>query len=248
MASLGSVRQKIDHAKSHFELVKFEMNGYLNTHPGEFVPNANGDPNQPTFVLKPKSPIPEKIGLIVGDCLQNLRSSLDYLIWELVLKAGNIPGKKNMFPITLTASAFQDAKRAHRLQGVNSTAAALIDALQPYHDGKPSETYLAILDELTNVNKHRRLLLTEFSSFSIQELFVNWDAWVASGSRDISTLAHDTGFGRTFTPEQVKMQGDLVEFIAFNEGAVTGMEVSCAIEAFIGLISNVVDRFEVFFP
>jgi hypothetical protein len=248
MASLDSVLQKVDHAELHLDLVKAEIKGYLDANPGEFVPHASSTQNQPTFVLKPKSPIPENIGLVVGDCLQNLRSSLDYLIWKLVLVAENTPSKKNMFPVSLTLKSFQDAQSAGRLQGVDPAAVALIEAFQPYRDGQPNATSLAILDELTNINKHRRLLLAELSSFSIQRLFETWDAWMKSGSGDLSTLAHDRDIGKILTAEQVNMQGDLIPFIAFSEGAVTDMEVGLALDAFVIYVSALVDRFELFFP
>jgi hypothetical protein len=96
MASLDSVRQKIGHAKSYLDLIKSEVQRYLDANQSDFVPDTSSSQNQPTFIVKPKIPIPGKIGLIVGDCLQNLRTSLDYLVWELVLKANNTPGKKNI--------------------------------------------------------------------------------------------------------------------------------------------------------
>ena len=248
MASLDSVRHKIGHAKLHLDLVRSEIRGYLDANPSEFVPDANSPANQLMVTVKPKAPIPDKIGLIVGDCLQNLRTSLDYLIWELVLVATNTPSKKNMFPVCLTVDSFQSAQRRGRVQGVDASAITLIDAFQPYRDGQPNATSLAILDELTNTNKHRRLLLTEFSTLSIQEIIVTYQNWIKSGSPDLSTLAHNTVFDRTVTTEQMNVQGDLLPFVAFNEGAVTGMEVGFGLEAFVIYVSTLVDRFEVFFP
>ena len=69
MASLDSVRQKISHSEFHLNLVKSEIAEYLKANPGEFVPRASSTYDKPTFVLKPKSSIPEKIGLAVGDCV-----------------------------------------------------------------------------------------------------------------------------------------------------------------------------------
>jgi hypothetical protein len=246
MASLDSVRQKISHSEFHLNLVKSEIAEYLKANPGEFVPRASSTYDKPTFVLKPKSSIPEKIGLAVGDCLQNLRSSLDYLVWELVLEARNTPSEKNSFPICTKTKVFQDCKAA-RLAGVDPAAAALVEAFQPYHDGQPDATSLAILDKLTNINKHRRLLLTELSSFSVQNMFATWDAWMKAGGGDLSTLAHDTGIGKVFTAEQVNMQGDVIQFIAFNEGAVKDMEVGFALDAFVIYANILVDRFAGFF-
>jgi hypothetical protein len=170
------------------------------------------------------------------------------LIWELVLVAKNTPGKKNMFPVCLTRQAFQDAQRRDRLQGVDPAAIALIESIQPYLDGQPNATSLAILDELTNINKHRRLLLTEFSTLSLREMSADFDKWLKAGSPDISVLAHDTGFNRVVTAEQMKMQGDLIPFVAFNEGAVAGMGVEFALEGLIIYGSAVVNNFEIFFP
>jgi len=248
MASLDSVRQKIAHAKKHSNLVKSEVQRYLDANQSEFVPNASSTPNQPTFTVKPKSPIPEIIGLIIGDCLQNLRTSLDYLVWELVLAAGNTPNKENMFPVAFKLKSFQDAVSAGRLQGVNPAAIALIESIQPYHDGQPEATSLAVLNELTNINKHRRLLLTDYSTLSIRELSDAMGVWLAAGSPDLTTLAHNTGIGRVVTPEQMNMQGDLVPFVAFNEGPIKEMDVCFMLEGLAVYVSAVVNNFEGFFP
>lgn len=248
MASLDSVRQKIDHAKLHLNLVKSEVQKYLDANQSEFVPNASSNPNQPTFIVKPKSLIPERIGLIVGDCLQNLRTSLDYLVWELVLVAKNTPGKKSMFPITFKVKSFQDALSAGQLQGVDPAAITLIESLQPYHDGQPDATSLAVLNELTNINKHRRLLLTDYSTLSLSEMSNTLDKWLKAGSPDLTALIHDAGIGRVVTPEQMKMQGDLIPFVAFNEGAVKEMDIRFMLDGLVSYVSAVVDNFEIFFP
>ena len=246
MASLENVRRKISHAKLHLERIKAEAARYHQANVSEFVPEANSPPNQTTFRVKPKIPIPDNIGLFVGDCLQNLRTSLDYLVWELVLAAKNTPGKKNMFPICLVLKSFQDAQGAGRLQGVDPAAVALIESIQPYHDGQPKATSLAVLDELTNINKHRHLLLTEFGTLSMSEMMDTFDKWLKAGSPDLTALAHDTGFDRIVTAEQMKMQGDLIPFIAFNEGGVTGMDVGFFLEGLVGYVSAVVENFGVY--
>jgi hypothetical protein len=248
MASLDSIRQKIDHAKTHLDLVKAEVKRYMDANQSEFVPNASSTPDQPTFTVKPKSPIPEIIGLIVGDCLQNLRTSLDYLVWELVLAAGNTPNKENMFPVAFKLKSFQDAVSAGRLQGVNPAAIALIESIQPYHDGQPDATSIAVLNELTNINKHRRLLLTDFSTISLRETTDKMAAWLSVGSPDLTTLAHNAGIGRVVTAEQMNMQGDLIPLVAFNEGAVKEMDVCFALEGLMAYVSAAVDCFTIFFP
>jgi hypothetical protein len=100
------------------------------------------------------------MALIFGDGLQCLRSSLDYLVWELVEAAGNAPHRKLMFPVALTLAQYEGDLKRHRLDGVPSEAIEIIGRFQPYLQPNPKETVLGILDELTNVNKHRRVIFT----------------------------------------------------------------------------------------
>src|SRR5437667_236703 len=137
MALLDSVTQKIFRAAMHIQELGTELQRYFQTNPGKMVREANTPDDVAVFTFQTKGPIPARFGLIVGDCLQNLRSSLDYLIWELVLAANNQPTKDNMFPICSTADAFKDAvSKRKRLIGVHPDAIAEIDALQPYHIGQ----------------------------------------------------------------------------------------------------------------
>jgi hypothetical protein len=38
---------------------------------------------------------PTRIGLLIGDCLHNLRSGLDHLVWQLILQSGGSPDEKS---------------------------------------------------------------------------------------------------------------------------------------------------------
>jgi hypothetical protein len=90
-----------------------------------------------------------------------MRSSLDYLVWELAITSGSKPHQQLQFPIALRHKDYEkDVNKRKRLDGIDVHAIALIDAFQPYHVAKPEESTLAMLDALTNINKHRRVLLT----------------------------------------------------------------------------------------
>jgi hypothetical protein len=162
MASLNSVEQKIFRAAQHFHSLEPELEGYFKTNPGKMVREPNSPDNNPSFNFVPREPIPARFGLIVGDCIQNLRSSLDYLVWELVLAANNQPTKDNMFPVCSTSEAFKQAvSKRNRLKGIHPDAITEIDRLQPYHLGKDWEkSVIAVIDHIANVNKHRRVPLT----------------------------------------------------------------------------------------
>jgi hypothetical protein len=160
MASLDAVRRKIYRAKEHWDELWKELTAYYQSNPGDLFHAEGGTPESPLFIFKEKKPVPAKIGLVLGDGLQCLRSTLDYLVLELVEAAGNTPHRKLMFPVALTLAQYESDLKRQRLHGVPPEALKTIDRFQPYHESDPKESVLGILDELTNVNKHRRVIFT----------------------------------------------------------------------------------------
>jgi hypothetical protein len=118
-------------------------------------------PENRIFGYKLKGDVPARFGLIAGDFLQNMRSSLDYLVWQLVIANKKTPGRCNAFPICQTAEGWEKSLHEHdRLRGVHSDAVAEIKALQPCFTNSPNPLPLTVLETLTNHNKHRSCLAT----------------------------------------------------------------------------------------
>jgi hypothetical protein len=84
MASLDSVRQKIFRAKHHFDELYHELTAYYESDPGDLFETEDSTAEYRKYRFREKKPIPARLALICGDALQCLRSSLDYLVWELV--------------------------------------------------------------------------------------------------------------------------------------------------------------------
>lgn len=195
------------------------------------------------------TPIPVRVALIIGDCLQNLRTALDYLVWELVLAAQNVPGKKNAFPVCLNAKSFKEAVRNGRIDGVPEDAKRLVETLQPYLDSRGTEgNVLVVLDELTNINKHRRVLLTILNPFFTRDPIVGT---VRDGEvvrlpyvREAQTQATlKRGIGG-----QVEIDAYATVNVSFDEGAISGHEVVYVLERIATEIENgVMPLFDRFF-
>jgi len=254
MASLDSVQYKIYRAAEHIKSLEPELQQYFESNPGKMVREPNTPADEVVFTFKPKAPLPARFGLIIGDCLQNLRSSLDYLVWELVLAAKNQPGKHNMFPICDSREFFERAvTKSNRLLGVHPDAIAEIDALQPYHLGQDfKKAILWALDELTNINKHRRILLTNLmAGKGGRENIVEKDGqlWYESGPGPTPVFDSDTKFGPyPIIDGQVRVDTQFVAVMAFGEGTAKGMEVSlCMNEWAIYVKNKLVPKFESFF-
>lgn len=107
-------------------------------------------------------PAPDEIGLILGDYVQNLRSSLDYLIGAM---RPDGPSRNSQFPVLLRRPKGPHGFRKRccvLLHHVPDEAVRLIHWMQPYHRsewGARVWDALAALDVLWNVSKHRTLLI-----------------------------------------------------------------------------------------
>lgn len=104
---------------------------------------------------------PARIALIAGDAVQNLRSALDYLACALVVGNNSKPTEATQFPLMLRNIDGKGNTIPVKIDGeVHPDALAVVEALQPYHAGHPSQAAmvrLGQLKELSNVDKHRHL-------------------------------------------------------------------------------------------
>jgi hypothetical protein len=250
---MEAVRQKIARSREHLKSVETEIKGYFEKEPCRVVAEFDTNSNRVVGRFVVTLPVPDSIPIILGDALQNLRSSLDYLVWELVLAANGSPGKKHMFPICTSLDAFHNEISRGRLDGVATAALAEIQGLQPYHMGQDAAAshVLAVLDSFCNINKHRRILLTALAThFSRTEIVSS------TLGRSIQTTLtpryHDTelfaSHAVTEGRETMEMQGDAFFFVTFNEGAAKDIEIAtCTNQIWRIVNEDLIPRFERFF-
>jgi hypothetical protein len=158
MADLSGVLAKLDRAEEHRlefdDLVEEYVGGEPYTIYSEYDP-ATGWHTLRWQALR--EPPLERLGLVFGDMISNLRTTLDYLVWQLVLAAGQRPGRRTSFPVVRRAKDWEVQSRT-ALHGVEQQWVDEIDSRQPYHrPERPSIHPLAILDHVNNLNKHRFL-------------------------------------------------------------------------------------------
>jgi hypothetical protein len=234
MASLDSVRSKLDRAYEHLDCLGNEVATYLKSNPTRFVadPNSAFERDGTTWVsgsFESADALSPRFALILGDTLNNLRSCLDYLVWELVLAEGKDPSNKNAFPICDTVESFGGELQRGRLNGVHSAVVSHIESSQPYHAGKKShETILWLLHEFTNVNKHRRVLIAKLNTvtppddFEVEQLADG--TTVAKVNPPVFKTSAKAGPFRVIENE-VEMDGNLMAYVVLDEAPVKGFEI-----------------------
>lgn len=157
-ASLSGCKLKLVRAEKHFNDIAEVLLGLENGE-CEIFPEIDEKAKVGWLRIRLNPKPPDELSVMVGDCLFNVRSMLDHLVWQLVLANGQTPSDWLYFPISKSAKSFAENLGKHgRLDGVSPQAVALIERLQPYHgtDNEP----LSLLSKLHNVDKHQKLHLT----------------------------------------------------------------------------------------
>lgn len=152
-----SWRRKYDRAEEHFQLFLAEFADHAARYPYGIRVQRHPDPKVITLHLSiEKFPDLDRWSLLLGDCIHNLRSTLDHLIYRAainVAKADPPPDEKILaFPVRP-----QDSWRLGLLRQ-NGPFMAVFNGLRPHirPEWKGLQP-LTVLEELDNFDKHRTL-------------------------------------------------------------------------------------------
>jgi hypothetical protein len=103
---------------------------------------------------------PAALSVLIGDCLQDLRSALDHEVYRqaVQLKGPRWPGlEKSQFPIHTDAKSFPSVK-ANALAGLRREVISVIESLQPFVAPTDFDVQtLQLLNLTARVDRHRLL-------------------------------------------------------------------------------------------
>jgi len=105
----------------------------------------------------------EEWGILIGEFMHNLRSSLDNLAFALARLKEDPPSNPNQisFPIFQEKAEFVKKSKAKISQQLPANAADMIEKIQPFQrlnpnvDGEPNTDALVLLQWFNNIDKHR---------------------------------------------------------------------------------------------
>lgn len=171
----GSASLKFDRAQEHFTKLEADIQDYLGSQPYVLVAeDQSKDRLVQLWRMRVLRPAPKHLSAVIGDCIQNLRSALDHIVWERSRIYTGSPVANTQFPIVSLASDYPE-KSKRPTRGLSQQAKDLVERFQPYHHGDAADGHpFALLADLSNVDKHRAIVLAAAAigdvSFSLSEV------------------------------------------------------------------------------
>jgi hypothetical protein len=162
--SLIEPRAKCAWAKMHLDTLKTQIEGFCKNYPYRI--ETEEDPQAGAYLIKTYHPDVVKalpILMILGDFVENLRASLDYIAWQLALLSGDWPRREVAFPIIDKYTFDSHQAIAKTTFGIPDAAVTVMKSFQPYHSGNEYLSHhLYRLSVLCNVDKHRHISVYRF--------------------------------------------------------------------------------------
>ena len=155
---LLSARLKVERAKQHIADLEVATRAFLDSNPYEV--RAKDDPQTGQLVYEVVSVRDAStcIPLAAGEAIQQLRSALDHLAYQLFQTGAYLQGVKERevyFPIFETSKAKSEFLGTRK--GTRKDVIDTIDEIEPYKGGKGHRLW--VLNRLNNIDKHRQLLV-----------------------------------------------------------------------------------------
>lgn len=114
-------RMKLDRAKQRMKELEEALQSFYATNPFKFSGKADLQAGKVVYTMDSVKDAPDEASLIAGEIIQNLRSALDHLAYQLFLRGGGTGAGKNIyFPIGGSKTSYENKKStglAPRAQG-----------------------------------------------------------------------------------------------------------------------------------
>lgn len=154
MPDLQSPNLRLNRAQEHLDILDKKVADYAVLKPYELIPEYNAEQRLSGYIMRVNNVPPLNIGLPVVEFAENLRSSLDQLLYQVsLLKTSNPEGTE--YPIF---DKLEGAAIRKRIQHLSPAARKVVRDVQPYQRGDSKATHddwLWVLHELTNLGKHQ---------------------------------------------------------------------------------------------
>jgi hypothetical protein len=244
---------KLSRGEEHLNTFNAERQGFLGGDPYSVASEYDAKQSKYLFRLNILQTLPQaRWATIIGDCVHNVRSALDYIAWRLA--GSDLTDTKTMFPIYNAPEKFHDVE--WRLRRIHEGARAEIRKLQPYGRSDPVSRLLWALQELDARDKHKLLAMTaampQGASISVNVVHgsipvLQFDVDFPEPRCEQDAILAEVILASDSGNPQVKVEGKFTFDIAFERGIIetTGdCFVSDALRQILQTVNDVTRRFE----
>ena len=165
MPVLSDARLKFEWAEKHIIDLQLEISKFCDSSPRPYTlgskPHHVSQIRHTTVFVDRLQRIPESIPLRLGDAVHNLRSTLDYIAYEMVRSNGKTPTRDTHFPIGDPAKEHKPSFGKTAVKGMSVDAQRMIVMLQPNNS---CDSTLWNLHSLDIADKHRLLVTAQLAS------------------------------------------------------------------------------------
>jgi hypothetical protein len=158
---LTSVHAKQRRAKEHMEVLKNEIRAKVNPDLCKAIKKTNVNSTRYSVFFRLVGDIPyEQFALIGGDCIHNLRSALDHLVYAIAIHESkqSPPPKDNKLKFVIADEPNDFKGFRDSISKLTTDVQTAIESVQPYkrrHSELPP--LLALLHEFDIADKHKLL-------------------------------------------------------------------------------------------
>ncbi len=174
---LAGAIAKIERAEEQIRYLNSEATAYFSKPTGHTIVGRRDQEDSRSAMVGLRGPnLPIRFSILIGEVSHQLRSSLDHLLWQLVIANNVQPDRWNEFPIYDDPIKYESGS-VRKVQGLSGEAKAFIKGYQPYKCrwGSPHEDPLWIVHETDRIDKHRLLVSTvanaSYTSRFLDKLF-----------------------------------------------------------------------------
>jgi hypothetical protein len=154
---IDRITAKVTRSKQHIQDFQLGLTAFYKTNPYAVGVKEAPEFGKRIYYLTKVSEVPDPLAAIAADVIQNLRSPLDQIAYQLVLLGSTPPTSKDRvyFPISASATDYIATRRGC-IKGVRQEVIDAIDATEPYQGGKGHALWQ--LQRMNNPDKHELLV------------------------------------------------------------------------------------------
>lgn len=159
-SEFDSAYAKLDRAREHQKTLAEIWNEYLDLSPFDFSLIDNG-PKRWVLRASQSEPLPERMSVVFGEWLFNLRSALDSLTWATAvhMSRSDPPPKESALQYPIYDTEEQWKRNLYRLKPLADHQRDMLYMMQPFNTEDPDANFLGWINRLARIDRHRRMTI-----------------------------------------------------------------------------------------